>query len=572
MIKGLVDAVVQAAQEVDAEALRSACATLIAQLPKESSVVDPAEAIRALKVLRRNRRFAAMRLVGNAFLEDGCREPEVRRHYAQALIEEGEITAAIGVLEALIADPNLPFSEWAEAKGALGRAWKDRAVHTRGIRNDVAKDAMRASLGHYSDAWKRDNNLTYQGVNYVAIAAFDEGFALSAEDLAGANVAAHKVFTKIAAMPEEERTLWDYASAGEALLGLERYDEALKWYGQFGLRESSAFALAGAVRQLTQLWHAERHEWGRAILAVLAGQGIGAAVGGKRSSVNAKREDSFSILPGVLEALKDVPASRYQAALGKAGPRSWRWVQQAGGVIQSIAMIRKNHDAHGTGFVMSGSQLKLDRATDLFVVTNAHVVSHPQAGLAASLSEASVTFEGHPDYCGRIAEIVWQSPPDQHDISVLRLDRPLPDTVVSLQLAPGLPELQGEAKGVFVVGHFFGREISFSLVGNLLDYELQNVDGYLPCKVHYETTTEKGNSGSPVFNENWLVIAVHHAGGLVDKLNGKSPEKYLANEGLWTGAITRAIALDKAPSPKTPPTQPPRTPSPKATSKRKARP
>ena len=32
-------------------------------------------------------------------------------------------------------------------------------------------------------------------------------------------------------------------------------------------------------------------------------------------------------------------------------------------------------------------------------------------------------------------------------------------------------------------------------------------------RIRYQTNTEPGSSGSPVFNKDWRVVALHHAGG-----------------------------------------------------------
>lgn len=557
MITKLVDAVVNAANGGGAEALDLACAALIDRLPAERGSIDAAQALRALKALRKNRHFAAMRSLAQAFLDDGCREPEVTQHFAQAMIEGGEIIAAIGVLERLVAAPRLPFDKWAEAKGTLGRAWKDRAIRARGTRDDVAREATRESVRHYRDAWNKDNNLTWQGVNYVAVAAWDGGFALSRKDLAGAKVAARRVFETIEALPEAKRSSWDYASAGEALLGLGRYDEALRWFGEYALREHSAFALSGTMRQLNQLWRAEKSGWGRTILAGLVSQAIGAVVGERHRKEGGKddrpppRKDSFSILPEKLETLSKVPKARQQAMMGKeAGLRSADWMDKGAAVARSIAMIRKNDSPHGTGFVVRGSDLEPSLGDGLFVVTNAHVVSDPPSEPAAGPSEAGVTLERSGGYF-RIKEIAWQSPPDRHDISVLRLDQPLPQEVEPLSLATALPALDNGKARAIVVGHFNGRHITYSWEGNLLDHE-RHVDSHLPCRVHYSVSTEQGNSGSPVFNENWGVIAVHHLGGVTSMLNGGSSADYLANQGIWIGSIKRAIEATMTASAKPP--------------------
>jgi V8-like Glu-specific endopeptidase len=76
-----------------------------------------------------------------------------------------------------------------------------------------------------------------------------------------------------------------------------------------------------------------------------------------------------------------------------------------------------------------------------------------------------------------------------------------------------------------VVGHPLGGGLSFSLEDNLLlDWD-QRV-------VHYRTPTEPGSSGSPVFDDQWRLIALHHAGGSnMRRLNGK-PGTYEANDGI----------------------------------------
>ncbi|AGL20470.1 serine protease [Actinoplanes sp. N902-109] len=63
--------------------------------------------------------------------------------------------------------------------------------------------------------------------------------------------------------------------------------------------------------------------------------------------------------------------------------------------------------------------------------------------------------------------------------------------------------LVGEA--VNIIGHPMGRRKEIAIRDNRLDVQL---DRFL----HYSTDTEPGNSGSPVFNDQWEVIALHHCG------------------------------------------------------------
>ncbi|MTH55448.1 endonuclease [Bacillus mangrovi] len=56
--------------------------------------------------------------------------------------------------------------------------------------------------------------------------------------------------------------------------------------------------------------------------------------------------------------------------------------------------------------------------------------------------------------------------------------------------------------------------------------------------IHYTTDTLEGSSGSPVLNDEWLPVALHHA-GVPDP---DDPEKYTANEGIRISSIVKFLA------------------------------
>jgi len=54
-------------------------------------------------------------------------------------------------------------------------------------------------------------------------------------------------------------------------------------------------------------------------------------------------------------------------------------------------------------------------------------------------------------------------------------------------------------------------------------------------KLQYTTDTMPGSSGSPVFNDQWRVVAIHHAGGnLVTNTRG---DRVFANQGILIKSI-----------------------------------
>jgi endonuclease G, mitochondrial len=98
------------------------------------------------------------------------------------------------------------------------------------------------------------------------------------------------------------------------------------------------------------------------------------------------------------------------------------------------------------------------------------------------------------------------------------------------------PLIEAEGKAlvgefVTIVQHPAGRKKQVSLRENRI------VD-WLEFFLHYETDTEPGSSGSPVFNDQWEIVALHHA-SVVER---QRPEfgGYL-NEGIRTSRILELV-------------------------------
>jgi endonuclease G len=61
------------------------------------------------------------------------------------------------------------------------------------------------------------------------------------------------------------------------------------------------------------------------------------------------------------------------------------------------------------------------------------------------------------------------------------------------------------------------------------------VTGTRVPRLHYTTDIMPGSSGSPVFNDQWQVIAIHHAGGKL-QVDAGGGTRYV-NEGILMSAI-----------------------------------
>jgi len=81
---------------------------------------------------------------------------------------------------------------------------------------------------------------------------------------------------------------------------------------------------------------------------------------------------------------------------------------------------------------------------------------------------------------------------------------------------------------VSIIQHPGASYKKISLQSNFVQYADQHV-------VQYTTSTEAGSSGSPVINDHFKVVALHHAGG---ELTGRATRRrYLRNEGVRISAI-----------------------------------
>ena len=113
---------------------------------------------------------------------------------------------------------------------------------------------------------------------------------------------------------------------------------------------------------------------------------------------------------------------------------------------------------------------------------------------------------------------------------------------------------------VNVIQHPLGREKEVVIRDNrLLDLAVANSEpGQIGPFLHYEADTEKGSSGSPVLNDQWEVVALHHSGVPETNANGDWLDKdgkvwneqvqsiaeisWVANEGARVSSLTAAFA------------------------------
>ncbi|MEH6847839.1 MULTISPECIES: trypsin-like serine peptidase [Bacillus cereus group] len=196
-----------------------------------------------------------------------------------------------------------------------------------------------------------------------------------------------------------------------------------------------------------------------------------------------------------------------------------RALELTGAVARILLSPLPNGDIPvGTGFLIDKDLL----------LTNNHVFPTKE-----STYEASIQFNYQRDLANNLLPI------DEYmcDTDTLFITNPELDyTLVKLHNNPGakwgfigVPDetMISEGEDVFIIQHPGGSEKMVSLSENMVTAVVEN-------KVQYLTDTVGGSSGSPVFNDRWELVALHHAA--ITDGSGQ-----FRNEGIAIGEIKKNI-------------------------------
>jgi hypothetical protein len=545
-LPGLVDDVVGAAEALEPDKLETACDALVAFLRRQASPPDPKIAKKVLGELRKWRHFGAMQRVADALIRLGCDTPLVYRQYAQALIDRGELVPALELLRGLAERARDDAEEYPEACGLLGRVHKQIYTEAHGSRLGMGETALAQAIACYREVYDRDPSRIWHGVNVVALLRRAERDGVTLPDAPNPKTIARALKDHAEQRWVDDLPAWDYATAAEACVALEDWGGAADWLQKY-LRapDVDAFAIAGTLRQLTEVWG----------LRVDGGPG-GDLIPVLRAALLQRKHGRLDLTPAQVQRMQGAKANAFERILGDTGVQTHRWMCQGIERARAVAKIWQPYgQGVGTGFLLRGGDLHGPLGDEMLLLTNAHVVSDDPAQRAAVTSDgAEVSFEalaeqGRAAPRHRVRELVWNSAPEALDASLLRLDPP-PSGIEPCPIAKNLPTANGSQR-VYVVGHPLGGELSFSLQDNrLLDHEgppKSQPSQPGRCLLHYRAPTEPGSSGSPVFAQgSWKVIGLHHAGGeFMPKLNGQ-PGTYAANEGIWIQSIAAALAAARS--------------------------
>jgi len=550
-----------------------------------------AEAREAVRTLNAHLQYDFTSAIASAWESAGFVDIAIRKRHVQALINLGEldeaerrIASALQPHSPTAPEPDPDYAatvarETVELHGLRARVAKDRFVRAGDAGANVAAEQREQLLlrarDDYASQYAQDENRYWQGVNALALQARHERESGS-QDPSPAEVLAQKLVRQLKTrlkkhykqfvdltkrrerllqrgssmtqwdrehlqwLGEDANVHWVFASLSEACLALGLCDEAELWLYRFiGYRHTKPFDLNAYARQLREIWQADHTRFDSNCASRLAFI-LRRYLQAKTDSVSFSREQAQA-----LRDSQDLLERNFTGETLFTVPMVERMLQVCASVgsVNTRRLVRK-----GTGFLIDRRQLWADGPDGLVFVTNAHVMSATLSGAAVRPADAVIAFDmdgstGAMPQLFEVDTVLFSSDPgevgipigtyDLLDVTIVTL-KSLPPNARGLTLQHALPDFRARARA-YVVGHPNGADLQISLHDSvLLDYDP------LPRLIHYRTPTDPGSSGSPVFNEHWEVIGVHHAGSAnARRLDGKGT--YEANEGIALSALCRAL-------------------------------
>ncbi|MDT0353610.1 trypsin-like peptidase domain-containing protein [Pseudonocardia charpentierae] len=205
-----------------------------------------------------------------------------------------------------------------------------------------------------------------------------------------------------------------------------------------------------------------------------------------------------------------------------------RGFELATGVCRLLVTNQWGQKAHGTGF----------RIGERLVLTNHHVLfSGPDDGVPPRSVDAWFGYERGFDG----AELAYSEVPTRagtargertHDWAVIELDADPPEGTAVISLSSAKPPEPGDR--VYVIQHPHGGPKKIGMIHN----EIRHVDDDI---VQYRTDTAAGSSGSPVFDERWCLVALHHR-YVTHRTNGGIEYR---NQGRRIERVAEALAASR---------------------------
>lgn len=195
-------------------------------------------------------------------------------------------------------------------------------------------------------------------------------------------------------------------------------------------------------------------------------------------------------------------------------------------VMLAPAVCRMVVDVHGNGQYGSGF-----RVGPSLLLTNWHVLHSKTNGMRATAVTAEFGYEDDGQG-GALAPTIAPCAVDsivahkEDDWAIIRVQQPIADTWPVVKLSEAVEPTTGTT--AYIIQHPLGERKRVGFVRNQVSFFNDQV-------VQYLTDTREGSSGSPVFDAQGRLIALHHAGGRPQEVIGRAPLK--KNEGIRISRI-----------------------------------
>jgi len=521
-----------AVRALDREKATELCDELVIEMESASLEISAKDMSKVLKHLRRKRFFWLLERVAKAYLTkiSGDQEPpEIHLQLIQALIDRKYLIEAEDELLNLVDIQPIDAKAGTEARGLLGRVYKQAYVNARSRRNKATTRRLRKAVKAYLPVYQNDPDKNWwHGINVVACLARAERDNIPKSDLADADIdwrdMAQKILQMVGSISRDsDDYTWSTATAMEACIALGNNEDANKWCERYiSAPWSDVFELGSTERQLREVWELdERDTPGAEVLRIIQGR-LGRIGGAMEFS-----ESPRSLMP--------TDELTFQATLGSGSAVSVKWINTLSIRANSVAKITKEIDdaTAGTGFFIKGSDINDSWDEQFVLMTNAHVLTEDGDGSAIRASDARIRLtRSLPSKLFKVRKVLWSN--KQLDTTICAVDLPEDEAFKNLGLPVGrtndLRQQDTKSKPrLYVIGHPSGAALKISLFDNHL-IEIAEKEN----RLRYRCPTEEGSSGSPVLSEDLEVIAVHHA-----TLNDGT-----ANQGVLLDAIRSQLHLE----------------------------
>ncbi len=191
--------------------------------------------------------------------------------------------------------------------------------------------------------------------------------------------------------------------------------------------------------------------------------------------------------------------------------------------VARIYIRRGNKAEVGTGFLLPGNVL----------LTNNHVLSNKDTA-----AEALIQFDYEESENGNpLAITEYNTDPGagfatsvENDWTAVKLKGDANTRFGAIEVTPGVKAAKDDF--VNIIQHPGGGYKQIGLYHNMVTFSNDQI-------VQYLTDTEPGSSGSPVFNSNWQLVALHHSGGMLREPGAK--QRLLRNEGININVVIAGL-------------------------------